>query len=89
MNQVGDWHLEPIKMLMAPSKTFKQRIIFKSNTGCGCYKIKFHCLADCLCNSKVKSQMVKEKEVNLEKARCEFKWTVNKRVPLLCSERKL
>lgn len=67
VNQASDWHLKAIKMLMSPSKTFKQHITVESITGCGCCKIRFHCLADCLHSSEVKSQMVKEKEVNLRK----------------------
>lgn len=67
VNQASDWHLQPIKMLMSPAETFKRHITVESITGCGCCKIRFHCLADCLHSGEVKSQMVKEKEVHLRK----------------------
>ena len=62
---------------------------FESITGCGCYKVWFICLAECLCSCRVKSQMVKEKEVNLEKLLFVFKSTDTKPVWLLRLKRKV
>lgn len=73
---------KPYKMFMSPSKTFKLHIMFKLLMSCGCCKITFH-FADCLYCSKVKSQMVKEKEDNLGKLWLACKSTVSKLVQLL------